>query len=386
MNRTGLLLCVLLLGGWNAAIGAEPATKPVNAIDPQAIQRAEERGVRWLLTQQAADGGWHSRSYGLMSNGAGNTALCLRVLASRAKNGAPAEKQAFERGVTFLTKFQHADGLVRSRDGAADFPVYATALLLIALHHGAAADDQLLQRLREGLLRAQRTTANGWRGVATDVGGWGPNVWTATEGESPVPANVSVTRYVLEALTLTGTLPPKCRAGALEFLGRLQSDRTHSEAAGGFAFTPQFDHPLNKGPKLEKAASELFARPYHSATCDGVLALWACGLRPDDERMRDAMTALLKLPPHEFLSPEQVREPDATPPALTTSLAFYDAAATAQVWRTLREERFSGFRSATIRTLLARQQPDGTWTNPVTWMREDDPLLATALAVLAVED
>jgi hypothetical protein len=34
--------------------------------------------------------------------------------------------------------------------------------------------------------------------------------------------------------------------------------------------------------------------------------------------------------------------------------------------------------------LLARQQPDGSWKNPATDQREDDPLIATSLSSAAL--
>src|SRR5436190_22115582 len=45
------------------------------------------KGLAWLLAQQAADGGWHSKTYGQVKDGAAVTALALEAhsLAGTAK-------------------------------------------------------------------------------------------------------------------------------------------------------------------------------------------------------------------------------------------------------------------------------------------------------------
>ena len=39
---------------------------------------------------------------------------------------------------------------------------------------------------------------------------------------------------------------------------------------------------------------------------------------------------------------------------------------------------------ALAETLLARQRADGSWSNPASEMREDDPVVATAFATAAL--
>jgi len=40
-------------------------------------EQSLSQGLAWLFAQQAADGGWHSKTYGQLKDGAAVTALAL---------------------------------------------------------------------------------------------------------------------------------------------------------------------------------------------------------------------------------------------------------------------------------------------------------------------
>ena len=68
------------------------------------------------------------------------------------------------------------------------------------------------------------------------------------------------------------------------------------------------------------------------------------------------------------------------------ALFFYEAAATTRVWKQLKERGVENpYLNARcheiLLTLIARQQADGHWENPLPWMLEDDPLIATTFAL-----
>ncbi|HVJ85362.1 MAG TPA: hypothetical protein VM452_06935, partial [Caulifigura sp.] len=67
-------------------------------------------------------------------------------------------------------------------------------------------------------------------------------------------------------------------------------------------------------------------------------------------------------------------------------LYFYSAAAFGDVWRLnpLDRLQLKPIRDDFIQTILQRQREHGDWMNPVNTMREDDPLIATSLAILAL--
>jgi hypothetical protein len=61
-------------------------------------------------------------------------------------------------------------------------------------------------------------------------------------------------------------------------------------------------------------------------------------------------------------------------------LAFYYSAASTQAFRALRIESGTGVADGLRRT----QRSDGSWANPENLVKEDDPLIATGLAVRAL--
>jgi squalene-hopene/tetraprenyl-beta-curcumene cyclase len=125
---------------------------------------------------------------------------------------------------------------------------------------------------------------------------------------------------------------------------------------------------------------------YGSATADGLGALVASGLRLDDPRVAAARQWLAdnfsaaSHPGRYAESREHVR------PALyyyyCSSLARTLAAA--RVADLESPSRSAPWAEAMADELLARQRTDGSWINPVVDVREDDPLVATPLAMMAL--
>ncbi|MCU0880751.1 MAG: hypothetical protein MUF06_23525, partial [Pirellulaceae bacterium] len=88
-------------------------------------QESLRRGLDWLIAQQAADGGWHSTTYGQLKDGASVTALVLEAISH-----APAAEQqkhlaAAKQGYAFLDRGIARRRAVASPDGSLDFPTYA---------------------------------------------------------------------------------------------------------------------------------------------------------------------------------------------------------------------------------------------------------------------
>jgi hypothetical protein len=151
---------------------------------------------------------------------------------------------------------------------------------------------------------------------------------------------------------------------------------------GGFFFA--IDDPVrNKaGVAGRDAAGRERYRSYGSATCDGLLALRACGLRDDHPRMHAGLEWLRRQNrglAHSGVwsaGREQARE----------SLVFYHAQALATIlarsdpmphWA---EDYRRGLRAG----LTARQSRDGSWQGAAPDSCEDEPLLATAFALRAL--
>ena len=114
-------------------------------------------------------------------------------------------------------------------------------------------------------------------------------------------------------------------------------------------------------------------RSYGTTTADGLLALAAMGTRPEDDRVQ---TAQRWLAAHDsadgapgFIGPAHQR--------WTAGLRFYYAGAAAEA-----RGRCSPAMAANLK---ATQRRDGSWRNPENLVKEDDPLIATPFAVMALQ-
>jgi hypothetical protein len=206
--------------------------------------------------------------------------------------------------------------------------------------------------------------------------------------------DIAHTRRVLQALREAGTADGAVFDRALVFLRLMQrhpSERRPHPAPletaaslsrgvrfdGGFFFSPVV-LDANKGMVLADRHGA-FHGSYATATCDGILALLAAGLPPADERIRAARSWLLG---HERLDhPEGI--PTDTPQAWGEAVYYYHLAVRAETCAALGiPERL---RTRMPLELAPRQRPDGSFANERNHlMKEDDPLLATALAVIAL--
>src|SRR5262249_40526169 len=125
---------------------------------------------------------------------------------------------------------------------------------------------------------------------------------------------------------------------------------------------------------------------YGSATADGLRALVRCGLPPGHPRVQAARRWLERnfSATHNPGTFEPLREADRD------ATFYYYAWSLAHAFRALggRMEEGPGRENAWAEQLAAalirRQRGDGTWSNRYTASKEDDPLVATPLALGAL--
>lgn len=305
-----------------------------------ACRRSEatpaQRATDYLLSRQRSDGSWRSEHYRDMSSGYELTPMIAKALAYAGLD------------------------MTRARDfmrGAAQaelvYPTYTAALMLLWL-----GKDQ--PGWRERLLGLQLSPANGFRPADPDFGGWGYAMKAPQPGQAH--SNVTSTCFAV------GALGPV--EGALAFVRRCQCDD------GGFCAAAA-------DPVLDKAGPRV---SYGSASADGLRCLYRLGGRAEEVARAEKWLI-------EHFSARV--HPGAFPPARyedRDSLFFYyfwslahALAAAARRGRPL--PRTPEMFAAMVERLVELQRPDGSFANPVGATREDDPLVATpmALAVLRLQ-
>jgi hypothetical protein len=340
-----------------SAAGAT-ATTIVVGCSPGRENSPRKRAAQYLLSQQSEDGGFHSTTYGLLRSGQSLTPFVLLALQRVPESEFSPPRAAVERALSFIKANTNADGALGLMDeAAADYPNYATALAVTAMIKTRSQGFEKAIEPMVAHLRAQQFSEdNSWTPLDAAYGGWGMGGAIRRPPETG-HVDLSMTRYVLEALRLSGVAADDpVMARALIYLDRSQN------TDGGFFFSPV-------NPEINKAgetSSGGFAS-YSTATADGVLALRAAGIPDTDTRITSAIRWLKEhhLPDR---APGFDEEGDQS---WGTGLRFYYAHAISQAVPELPVE-------------LPPQGEDGSFRNPDKLVKEDDPLIATGFALYAM--
>ena len=112
-------------------------------------------------------------------------------------------------------------------------------------------------------------------------------------------------------------------------------------------------------------------RSYTCATADGLRGVLACGGAVSDDRVKSAVRWL-----------QLHANIDDVP-----DLRFYASSSLALAHRALSKSAkttCAAWAEKTCSALIDSQRPDGSWLNDAIEMREDDPIVATALGLLAL--
>ncbi|MBA4015980.1 MAG: hypothetical protein C0483_02205 [Pirellula sp.] len=414
------------------AIGCEQASpvlsksqSPATTADPLVA------AIDWLASRQQADGGWHSANYAQLRNGAALTPL-VRIAVESQIHTAEGLRRCpglHLRPLGFIRQHVSAAGSLGADDPELlEYPNYATSLALQCLvAENDPTDKPLIARMTAYLVGQQYCEATGFGPEHPAYGGWGFG-GPRPVGGSPGHMDIGHTRHVLQALRAAGHKDAAMYARAERFLRLVQkhptedrpqpslaeetperagsvSDRSRLSLEvreqiydGGFYFSPVV-LAANKGGVGWVERSEAHAdkpttdrvglagsphptpyfRSYATATCDGILALLACGVPRDDERIRAAIGWLEKHPNLHY--PEGV--PKDSNENWGASIQFYHYAVRAECYRAL---HWPGPWESDLQSgLRMEQRADGSFVNRAGFlMKEDDPILCTALAVIAM--
>jgi hypothetical protein len=358
------------------------------AQDPATTAR---RAAAWLREQQQPDGSWRSAQYGVLRGGQALTPFVLHALLSLPQSAGGVRPASVDRALAFIRSRVTPEGALGYHDpDVLEYPVYATAHALRVLVR-AAPRDALAGKMAAWLATTQLAEGRGFDPASPAYGGFGFGVLTLPPG-TPGHVDLAHTRRVLEALRDAKALPEGVRVRSLRFLGLLQKQAPEIARFPGVpGFPPDGEVPFDGGfffspvvlvankalwePPAEGRAAHF--RSYSTATADGALALLAAGVGADDARVRAASAWLARR-----ASVDVTGIPADHPEPWAIALRFYQFAVLAEATASLGLE---GFAEPLGRRLAALQRPDGSFVNHESpLMKEDDPILATALALIAL--
>jgi squalene-hopene/tetraprenyl-beta-curcumene cyclase len=421
MSRLALFLVLLFAGCARAPL--ESPTTAVSDPDPgctllvdlnnlTAPDPAVVAGVEFLVKQQSPDGAWRSDLYATFKAGPALTPLVVVALQEADQPGS--QPAAARKGSEYLASLVNPDGTITGGDGDLDYPVYTAALSVVALSH---PDNKDLLKARDAwlkyLLDRQLLGELGWKPDDKQYGGWG---YCRLVPRKPEPgkiapplieSNLSATVFALEALRAAGVKDKERYESAAIFVRRCQNYSgfypllwqresppftipNHQD--GGFFFI--YDDPVrNKAGAVDPPPNnEPAFHSYGSTTADGTRALHLCGSPDDGHRVWAGYEYLTKFfradthPGNYVAAHERNRE----------AVYYYYAASAAKTRRlidpknapwvvNLNQPPYTPNWAADLAAELAkRQRPDGSWANPADLVRENEPLVATANAVIAL--
>ncbi len=334
------------------------------------------RGLEWLFKQQADDGAWHSQTYGALRQGAALTCLVLYALGHLPRDSQKKFDDVARKGFRYLEPGLAKRSYVAGPDGSLDYPTYATALLVTAsrrFEFGLKADvrNKLIDWIASGQLHETREfTAD-----SVHYGGWDLMGASQVIGLTS-DTTVSCSCFALEAIHDVKTPAiAKTLARARGWALRCQ-DLTGD---GGFWFSPDATSINHKAGYVKNDATQ--PRTYGSSTSDGLRCLLYTGADAPAKNVAAGVKwfvdhAEMKYVPG-FDEPEDIN-------GWGMGLRFYYYQSLAKLLGALPKEVAAQRRTAILEQLLALQLPDGRWQNESSRMREDDPLIATCLAIIAL--
>ena len=339
------------------------ATKP--AAD-ERLAAMVSRGVRFLESQQAADGSFNSRV------GIGPTALATLAII---RSGRTTKDPVVAKALAYLTRFVQDDGSIhppRSR-----LSNYETCVAVLCLE--AANQDGKYDQIIEGANRYLRT-----------------GIWDEGEGKQKAdPAyggagyggqsrpDLSNTSFLIDALKASGAKEgDEALEKALVFVSRcqnLESEHNNTPFAGkindgGFYYTPVVGDQAE-----DRQTPDGGLRSYGAMTYSGLKSLIYAGVEKDDPRVQAAVQWISKY-----------YDLDSNPGMGEAGLFYYyhtfakalDALGTDQLTDANGTPR--NWQRDLIAALAERQQKDGSWVNTNQRWLENDPTLVTAYCLLAL--
>ncbi|MFA7174765.1 MAG: hypothetical protein WC340_15410 [Kiritimatiellia bacterium] len=335
----------------------------------QAAEKAVRSGVTWLKSAQKENGAWSDDRFPALS--------ALALWATVASQSGDAT--TIDQGVKYITGAVQPDGgiyhAIPGQKGGG-LSNYNTAICMMALHAtGQRNLDEIIRNARTFVASGQHTGGDLYKG------GFGYDRST----DRPY-ADLMNTHFAMEAMRRTQAVEDARPADqkradlkwdeALAFVEQLQSPAAAgAEQQGGFAYNP-------KDPKagtVTNATGKVFLRAYGSMTYAGLLSMVYAKVPPNDPRVVSALDWAGK---HWTLEEN---------PGMGHQGLYFFYNVIARSLSASRRDALSGqagdisWRKELVEKVIALQQQDGSWVNANGRFWENDPVLATSYAILALE-
>jgi len=333
----------------------------------QQARAAIGRGTAWLAAGQKANGAWSDEQFPAL------TGLPLWALVA---SGDPALAGAGDKAVDFILSKTQADGglyqPIPGRKGGG-LGNYNTSVCVVALHATGRKDLVRPIQLARSYIAASQLEMDG-----IHQGGFGYDKATGR-----AYSDLLNTTFSADAMRRTQDVEESRPAGekradidwdgALRYAEKLQ--QKSGEDAGGFIYNPEDP----KAGATTNAQGQVMLRAYGSITYSGLLTLLHARLEKQDPRVRSAF---------DYASRHWTLEEN---PGMGQQGLYFYYTIIARTLATAQVDVLAGpagdirWREELVRRLLALQKPDGSWANENNRFWENDPVLATSYALLALE-
>ena len=356
-------------------------------------RKAISEGVAFLVSQQAPDGSWLPGAETAATDeptAPAPVTVAVTALAVKALAQSGTDTPSLQRGIDYLLDATGTtQGFALGAEGRLGTYVASAVGSALASIDDPAVQDRLESAI-EWLKSAQWEEGEG----LTPNQDWYGGVGYGNRGRP----DLSNTQMMLDALHDAGVSPddPAVQK-ALQFVSRTQNLKDSNQAAwaqngtndGGFVYTT-----ANGGESMgseyagEGRYGELMPegqarslRSYGSMTYAGFKSLLYAGLTDEDPRVRAAFEWI------------RTHWTFAENPGLGQQGWFYYLHAMARALTAAQQPEITTpdgavhvWREELIDTLASEQRPDGSWINTAPRWMEDEPVLATIYATLALEE
>lgn len=369
MNLKKIMLMIflaLVLPGLSIAEKSSSASGLEKALKSEVKVRTDQ-AIQFLKDQQAKNGSW--------MNHPGITALCLQSFFTCPRSYNRLDGPFMRKPIDFLLSMQQKDGSFHDPKSRKPTKNYCTSLAVLAL---SVANDTTfeknIQRGRDYLIHIQADEEEDYdpdKDYFYGGIGYGGDL-------RPDLSNLQLALDALHASGLEKTHPVYKRA--LIFINRCQNtesnDQKWAKSDGGFVYSP--DLPSNKNlPTIKKDDDPMTA--YGSMTFAGLKSLIFCNVKKDDPRVKAALkwiTNNYSIDHHPGMG------------QVSLFYYYYTMARTLEIAGLEKLKLANGktihWRTDLAKSLLAKQNANGSWVNQEKKYMEGVPVLATAYALNAL--